>query len=139
MYKLSITIFLILISKNIFAVNNVYVICVNPSLNWNWLIVNNKYVTVDGSWLSAEKYYHTFKYFKPITKIDVKELQIKCRKLYGESYIYAQPTESHSRSWYLFGNDTEDLSLGFSTFCTKKSFELFSSNFNCLIRENKDK
>ncbi|WP_397601120.1 hypothetical protein [Silvanigrella sp.] len=105
---------LLFILSNIFIMNEVYaeeiyVICTSRNKSWNWLVINNQFVSVNGEWQSQyaninEDIYRVINYFQ-IEEDKVIEFQSECQKQFGPSFLYAQAAYSKFSGWFLFGKE----------------------------------
>ena len=148
------TMILFFVSKNIYA-DTTSVFCATINRDWEWLKENNKILEINGEWISFEKpatsnSYFYLRYFKINEgKSKIEELQNKCIKNFGPSYIYAQPADSRFSAWTLMGINDQSVAKGtfeianYCRFCPykNKSFYLrreFQNDFNNLERYFKE-
>ena len=109
-----------------------YIYCATPNMNWNWLKEMGDYVFVSGEWKSGQIGSYRFNYFKITDNTNISNLQKKCVKQFGESYIFAQPADDTSTDWNLFGSDEINLSSGVIRHCsTSTSQSLIFSRAYC--------
>ncbi|WP_186649059.1 hypothetical protein [Fluviispira vulneris] len=89
-----------------------YVYCSTKDRHWHWL--ENKSVNVSGEWvyiyLEPTKYYQFFKV--NAGKDLVIDLKNRCKKEFGQDFIYAQPAEYATDYWHVFGYADNSLEPG---------------------------
>ncbi|KAB8037947.1 hypothetical protein GCL60_12305 [Silvanigrella paludirubra] len=131
--------------KSIYA-DNTYVFCATEERKWEWLKVDNKYVSVSGDWNETEislKNFHNnksfyFLYFKIIDNtFNLKQLETECQKKFGNDYIFAQPGNYRfDNNWNLFGSNKDNLGSGFVSYClTSGNNTCYLGIYNSLIKE----
>jgi len=106
---------LFLIVASVFVMNPIYadttyVYCATQEKKWDWLTENGNYVSVRGEWETTITYnkdscYVFTNYFKITDGTKVVDLESKCRERFGNSYLYAQPSDNRFNRWHVFGED----------------------------------
>ena len=117
--------------KRIYA-DNTYVFCATEERKWEWLKVDNKYVSVSGEWKESEISFKNldtnksfyFSYFNIIdNKYNLISLEKECQKKFGNDYIFAQPANYRfDNNWNLFGSNKDNLGSGFVTYCLTSGY-----------------
>lgn len=93
---------------SLFFYNHIYadkaqIYCANKDKDWYWLKDDfGNIITAKGTWGYIEEKTFKFKYFLPDDITIFFDFYIECTKLYGDSYLIAQPSFNNTRGWHPF-------------------------------------